>query len=58
MPRKTFEQWKLEVDAVLRGLLGGLTSEDLPDAPYRRWYDDNVPPAKAARRALKMAETF
>lgn len=53
--RKTYEQWKAEVDAtILRK--AGLTSDDLPDCPYREWYDEGVPSLNAATRAIRAAK--
>jgi len=50
----TFDAWKKEVDLAL--LFGyGVESDDLPDCPYRDWYDDKVPPKSAAKRAYRNA---
>lgn len=52
--KKTFEQWMKEVDSRLVNSIG-LTSLDLPDCPYRDWYEDGVTPRSAAARAKKGA---
>ena len=52
--KKTFEQWKQQVDRHIAEFCG-LTSDDLPDCNYRDWYEDEVSPAQAARRAVKYA---
>lgn len=48
----TFESWKASVDRILADRLGGLTSDDLPDQPYRCWYDDHMTPTDAADAAM------
>lgn len=35
--------------------LTGMSVHDLPDVPFRDWYDDDVPPRTAARRAIRSA---
>lgn len=55
MQTRTFEQWMDQVDAAIDNEIG-LTSEDLPDASYRDWYDDGLPPSRAAARAIKYAK--
>ena len=48
----TFEQWMTKVDKII-GLMTGLSVYDLPDCPFRDWYDDEFSPAQAARKALQ-----
>lgn len=50
----SFEAWKQLVNRFLVGL-SGMHSDDLPDCPYRDWYDRNVNYKDAARRALRRA---
>jgi hypothetical protein len=49
---KTFEEWMSRVDRVLEQTQD-LCSADLPDCPYRDWYDDDVSPSSAAKRAYR-----
>uniref|UniRef100_A0A6M3J0D7 Uncharacterized protein n=1 Tax=viral metagenome TaxID=1070528 RepID=A0A6M3J0D7_9ZZZZ len=52
MARMTFAEWMKRVDeAVWRK--AGCSVRDLGDCCYRDWYDDNVRPATAARRAVE-----
>jgi hypothetical protein len=53
---RTFESWKAEVDKHIADACAGLTSDDLPDQPYRDWYADRVPTKTAARRAIRYAQ--
>ena len=47
----TFEDWMKDVgDAVLE--MSGPYVDDLPDRPYREWYDEGLPPDEAAMAAL------
>ena len=52
--KKTFEEWMKEVNHYISRVVF-LTSDDLPDCCYRDWYDDNVTPKTAAKRAIKSA---
>ena len=52
--RPTFEAWMDRIDKVLFRNTG-VSSGDLPDCPYRDWYDDRVRPIRAANKALKRA---
>jgi hypothetical protein len=50
----TFEQWMKAVDlSVWR--IAGVSVHDLPDCPFRRWWNDGVKASIAAKRALKRA---
>jgi hypothetical protein len=53
--KKTFEQWMKEVDEHLEDRCG-MSSNDLPDVCYRDWYDDGIPPKRAAGMAFKSAQ--
>ncbi len=55
MQTRTFEQWLDAVDAAIDAQIG-LTSMDLPDVAYRDWYDDGLPPSRAAAKAIKYAQ--
>jgi hypothetical protein len=48
----TFEEWMAKVDAEVWRQVG-CSVHDLPDCNYRDWYEDEVAPATAARRAIK-----
>ncbi len=52
--RKTFEQWKKEVDEELYDLCG-LDSDGLPDWMYRTAYEYGWSPKRAARAVLRNA---
>lgn len=56
MPKQTFEQWLNKVHKYLDFI--GLSIHDIPDCPYRDWYDDGVQPNSAARKAVKYADSF
>lgn len=56
-PRISFEEWKRLLDHYLETLIG-LDSDCLPDAPYHRWYTENLNPHRAAKRALARAKEF
>ena len=47
-----FEGWKMAVDDEV-GALVGLSCDDLPDAPYRDWYDEGMSPSEAAEEVLQ-----
>lgn len=49
----TFDQWLVRVNGFLDRV--GLSTNDLPDQPYRDWYDDRLRPIRAANRALRAA---
>ena len=46
-----FRNWMQEVDACIDDL-SGFISDDLPDCPYRDWFDDDMSPEEAAEFAL------
>lgn len=48
----SFDAW---FDAVDREIVAicGLGVNDLPDQPYRDWYNDEMPPREAAMYALE-----
>lgn len=52
---QTYTQWKGKVNFLLVRSFG-LGVDDLPDCPYRDWYEDDVSPATAAKRAIAAAE--
>lgn len=55
MKKRSFEEWKKQVDQAINQICG-LSSDDLPDQPYRDWCEDGVSPATAARRAVRYAQ--
>ena len=50
---RDFETWFKKVNLFL--LNAGVTADDLPDCPYRDWFEDGVRPSAAANRAFKLA---
>jgi hypothetical protein len=50
-----FDDWLRRVDTACWDM-AGLSVHDLPDNPYRDWFDDGLEPSKAAKRALKESE--
>ena len=53
--KKTFEEWYEEVDRQVQRL-SGLNRDDLPDCLYWDWYEDEVNPTTAAKRAIRNAK--
>lgn len=51
----TFKEWKEQVDKIVQQETG-LSTDDLPDQPYRQWYDDRISIKIAAKRAIKNAK--
>lgn len=54
MARKSFDEWMRDVDAAVARKCG-MSHHDLPDCPYRDWYDDGVSAKSAAAKAVRMA---
>lgn len=52
-PSGGFEEWMEKVNKVLDRY--GITTDDLPDCPYRDWFDDGVLPGAAAGKAIQNA---
>jgi hypothetical protein len=50
-----FDQWMTQVNQHLVAMCG-MSSEDLPNCCYFDWYDDDVSPKSAARRAIRWAK--
>jgi hypothetical protein len=50
----TFLQWVDAVDAAVLDI-AGVSVHDLPDVPFRFWFDDEMPPVEAAHLALEEA---
>ena len=53
--QKTFGDWLKTVDAYLSSRYMGITHDDLPDCCYADWYEDGLPAASAAKRAIRYA---
>ena len=53
-PKKTFDEWMKLVDGAVVAR-AGLGVHDLPDCPFKDWFDDGMTPKGAATRALKNA---
>lgn len=47
-----YKQWMVEVDQLLSET-HGLSHRDLPDQPWRAWFDDEVTPEEAAEMCLE-----
>jgi hypothetical protein len=54
---RTYEDWKDLVSFTCERLCG-LSCDDLPDAPYRDWYEENLSPTRAAARAIRNAKEY
>lgn len=54
MPTQTFEEWQATIDRYV-GRVIGLSIHDLPDQPYRDWFDDEVTAKEAAREIVESA---
>lgn len=57
MPKRTYEEWKREVNIYIL-TLAGVTSEDLPDTDYTGMYQSGVSPKVAAKRAIRNARGY
>lgn len=53
--RVSFSEWMVLVDRAVWSR-AGVSVHDLPDAPFRDWYDDRVAPSVAARRVIRYAK--
>jgi hypothetical protein len=51
---QTFEEWQATIDRYV-GRVIGLSIHDLPDQPYRDWYDGEVTAKEAAREIVESA---
>lgn len=49
-----FHQWKRQVNRLVQSKVG-LAADDLPDCPYRDWFDDRMSPKTAAAKAIRNA---
>ena len=58
---QTFAAWMAMADAACLAISGqysrGNSIHDLPDCPFRDWFDDGVSPKSAAHRAIRNAKT-
>ena len=54
MAKKSWGEWIKTVDAIIVRRVG-LSHDDLPDCPYRAWYDEGVSPSRAASMAVRNA---
>jgi hypothetical protein len=52
---ENFEQWMQKVNDGV-GQMVGLSADDLPDRPYRDWFDDGMQPIVAARKAVRYSQ--
>ena len=53
-PRLTYEQWREKMIEHVWDK-AGCSIYDLPDCPYRDWYEDGVAPVVAGERAISQA---
>jgi len=51
---RAFKEWMGKVDASV-GAKCGLSVYDLPDCPFRDWFEDEMRPGDAARAAIREA---
>ena len=49
-----FDIWVRKVNQVIE-MNTGLGLDDLPDCPYRDWFEQGMSPVKAARWAIRLA---
>lgn len=49
----SFDDWMHRVDAIVWRCVG-MSVYDLPDCPFRDWYDDRLRPSRAASRAVEL----
>jgi hypothetical protein len=54
-PKKSYDEWMLEIDRMVSAKIG-LSIHDLPDMPFRDWYDAGKSPAFVVGRAMKEAK--
>lgn len=54
MSNLTFKQWLAKVNEQVRAR-AGCSIRDLPDCPFRDWYEDGVTPVVAGERAISRA---
>lgn len=52
----TFDQWMQRVDAHVQNVLG-LSVYDLPDCPFSDWYEEYMPPERAAKKAIAASDS-
>ena len=52
LEKERFAAWKRNVNHLVEATTG-LSCDDLPDMPYRDWFDDNVSSARAAMRVIR-----
>ena len=50
----SFTDWLAMIDRIIEAELG-LAADDLADAPFVDWYDDDLPAPRAARRLIRWA---
>lgn len=51
----SYERWLQQIDTYL-AMMVGVSHQDLPDQPYRDWYEDGIGAAEAAAALLEMAD--
>ena len=54
MGKPTYQEWKKAINDYLWEEWG-VTADDLPDCPYRNWYEEDVPATEAAMVAVRNA---
>lgn len=52
--RSTFNEWLAQVDRYC-WKAASVSIHDLPDQPFRDWYDDRIRASRAAQRAIRAA---
>lgn len=56
-PKLSFQEWMRKVNICVAQRIG-LSAEDLPDQPYRDWYDSGMTPQDAAEDVLRNEAEF
>jgi hypothetical protein len=54
--RRSFADWMQAVDRFV--YFRGVSVYDLPDCPFRDWYDERIRPIHAANKALRRAGAY
>lgn len=52
-----FPLWMVQVDELIARAFLGMDSNDLPDQPYRDWYEDGLSPREALTELVENVAT-
>lgn len=53
MKNRLFKEWMIKVEAEMDRIIG-FSVNDLPDQPWRRWFNEGLEPSEAAHRAISI----